>query len=79
MIVAMEEDACGLETCVGRVSEIVEWCSRRGVERTSVYDGTGRMRDGAGRQALERALQKRSEERKERTRQQHVSIRQQCR
>ena len=62
VIVAMEEDACGLETCVRRVSEIVEWCSRRGVERTSVYDGTGRMRDGAGRQALERALQKRSEE-----------------
>ena len=62
VIVAMDEDACGLETCVRRVSEIVEWCSRRGVERTSVYDGTGRMRDGAGREALERALRKRSEE-----------------
>jgi hypothetical protein len=60
--VAMDEDACGLETCATQISKIVGWCSRRGVGRTSVYDGTGRMRDGAGREALERALRKRSEE-----------------
>jgi len=62
VIVAMDEDACGLETCATQISKIVGWCSRRGVGRTSVYDGTGRMRDGAGREALERALLKRSEE-----------------